>query len=55
MTGFTVPLCNLFRIPVYRCEPCRSRFFSVLPYRSLRALKPNNQPEPALDRHIPAG
>jgi hypothetical protein len=46
MKGFTARLWNLFRVPVYRCEPCRNRFFSALPYRPIYALKVNNQSDP---------
>jgi len=25
------------RVPAYRCEPCRHKYFSILPYRNVRA------------------
>ena len=30
---------RLLRIPAYRCEPCRTRFFSLRPFRRIPALR----------------
>jgi hypothetical protein len=35
---------RLLRIPAYRCDPCRLRFFSVRPFRRIPAL--NFDPSP---------
>jgi putative component of membrane protein insertase Oxa1/YidC/SpoIIIJ protein YidD len=33
--GTLVFLKRLLRFPAYRCDPCRERFFSSLPYRKI--------------------
>ena len=33
--GTLLFLKRLARFPAYRCDPCRKRFFSVLPYRRI--------------------
>ncbi len=34
-TGSFAWLFRLLHFPVYRCAPCRNRFFSILPYRRI--------------------
>ena len=33
--GTLVTLKRLLSFPAYRCDPCRQRFFSLLPYRRI--------------------
>jgi hypothetical protein len=33
--GTLLPLKRVLRFPAYRCDPCRQRFFSVLPLRRI--------------------
>jgi hypothetical protein len=38
---------RFLRIPAYRCEPCRTRFFSVRPFRRIPALRLESSPPEA--------
>lgn len=33
--GWLIPLKRWLGFPAYRCEPCRRRFFSVLPFKRI--------------------
>lgn len=37
-TGTLIALKRWLDFPAYRCNPCRLKFFSVLPFRRIRAL-----------------
>ena len=36
VTGVFAWLFRLARLRAFRCDPCRYRFFSILPYRNIR-------------------
>jgi hypothetical protein len=42
-------LKRLLRIPAYRCDPCRLRFFSVRPFRRIPALRFDSSPTDSQD------
>lgn len=43
------PLKRAARVPAYRCDPCRLRFFSVLPFRRIPALRLDPSPTDSQD------
>jgi hypothetical protein len=47
--GMLAWVFRLFRVPTYRCGPCRNRFFS---FRIYRRIIPTQQPlEPRAESH----
>ncbi len=46
---FFAPLKRVMRIPAYRCDPCRLRFFSIRAFRRIPFLHPESA-----ESHSPA-
>jgi hypothetical protein len=46
--GILASIGRLLGLPAYRCSPCRTKFFSVLPHRCIRpSMMPPSEPESA--------
>ena len=45
--GRLVALRRVFRFPAYRCEDCRSRFFSIRRFRVIKARQSHRTPDEA--------
>jgi hypothetical protein len=50
--GWFAWLGRLLRVPAYRCGPCRTKFFSVLKNRHIRAID-EEIPEPPAQTEMP--
>jgi DNA-directed RNA polymerase subunit RPC12/RpoP len=51
VAGWSSGLARMLRVPAYRCDECRHRFFSMRRYRRIR---PNGEPQLTVAFDVPS-